>query len=63
MTTALCGFDNNKFGIDYYKALAWGGLEGTNYYQNKLTSIQRLDINDKTIQVLANRSKEACYDR
>jgi len=37
MANAIKEYDKSKFGIEYYKAIAWNGLKGTNYYETSLT--------------------------
>lgn len=41
MSSAMKQYDNNKFDADYYNALAWLGLEGTDYYQNNITPTKK----------------------
>ena len=66
MASALKKYDNNKFDIDTYKAYAWEGLEGTDFYQkyyNSLTLSQKTEMENKKKQLLANRSKLDCNDK
>jgi hypothetical protein len=62
MGAALKKYDSSQFTLDYYKALAWEGLEGTDVYIN-LNAATKADIQAKTAAVLANRSKTNCNDR
>ncbi|MCZ4245076.1 hypothetical protein [Pedobacter punctiformis] len=62
IASALKEYDNNKFGIDYYQALAWHGLKGTDAYQ-ALTDIQKSEIETKKATLLSNRSKTNCNDQ
>jgi sulfur relay (sulfurtransferase) DsrF/TusC family protein len=61
MASALGKFDNNKFTIDYYKAIAWFGLKGTAAYDN-LSATIKSEITAKGAALLLNRSKTDCDD-
>jgi hypothetical protein len=61
IASTLKQYDNNKFGDDYYKALSWTGLKGTDAYNN-LTDAEKYDIQTKTAAILANRNKSNCDD-
>ncbi|MGB4776450.1 MAG: hypothetical protein WBP45_14835 [Daejeonella sp.] len=61
MGNALKQYDNNKFDMDYYKALAWRGLEGTDVYIN-LNAATKAGIQSKMSTVLSNRSNTNCND-
>ncbi len=62
MSAALRQYDNNHFGLDYYKALAWEGLDKTSVYI-ALDAATKNEIKAKTATVLANRSKNNCNDQ
>ncbi len=61
MGNALKQYDNNKFDIDYYKALAWRGLEGTDVYIG-FDANKKADIQSKMGIILSNRSNSNCND-
>jgi hypothetical protein len=61
MSTALKQYDGNRFSLDYYQALAWEGLHGTDIWKNKLPS-DTVAINNKATQLLIGRSKTNCND-
>jgi len=61
ITYTLKQYDNNKFGDDYYRALSWNGLKGTDVYNN-LTDAEKNDIETKKAALLANRNKNNCDD-
>jgi len=61
ITYTLKQYDNNKFGDDYYRALSWTGLKGTDVYNN-LTDAEKNDIETKKAAILANRNKNNCDD-
>lgn len=59
LSTALRTFDNNKFELKYYEALAWNGLEGTESFKAlKQSDKDNIDNNRKLL--VANRSKVDC---
>jgi hypothetical protein len=62
MANAIKEYDKSKFGIEYYKAIAWNGLKGTNYYETSLTQADKTEIESKKNSLLANRSKQGCND-
>ncbi len=62
MSAALKQYDSSQFSLDYYKALAWEGLEGTSVYMG-LDVATKSGIQAKTAAVLANRSKINCNDQ
>ncbi|KLT64713.1 hypothetical protein [Pedobacter sp. BMA] len=62
MANAIKEYDKSRFDIDYYKAIAWNGLKGTNYYETSLTTQQKNEIETKKNSLLANRNKQACND-
>ncbi len=62
MSRALQQFDNYKFSMEYYQALAWRGLEGTEVY-NGLNAAKKEDIRLKRITLLANRNNSNCNDQ
>lgn len=61
MSNALKQYDNNKFNIEYYEALAWSGLKGTTAYAN-LSSTKKAEMISKEASLLLNRSKTNCND-
>jgi len=62
MANALNNMTGTNFPLAYYKALAWGGLEGTRYYNNTISPTQKQEPDSKTNILLLNRSKNACDD-
>ncbi len=62
IASALKAYDNSKFDVSYYKALAWDGLEKTDSYKIDLTSTEKTDITTKRNALLLNRSKINCDD-
>ena len=64
MANAIKEYDNNKFGQDHYKALAWSGLKGTEYYNDstKVSAVKKKEIDSLTKIVLNGRSKQNCND-
>src|SRR5690606_29928932 len=51
MGSALETFDEGKFSLEHYKALAWDGLKETDAYSS-LSSSEKQDIDSKTNDVL-----------
>ena len=62
MSNAIKQYDNSKFDTSYYEALAWLGLDETNYYKNNLSSTRKTEINNLIEILLKNRSKVNCDD-
>jgi hypothetical protein len=61
MANALKQYDNNKFDLEYYKAYAWQGLDGTNDYDSK-SSGEKAAIQVQISSLLSNRSTIGCND-
>lgn len=61
MSKALEKYDNGKFSIDYYQALAWEGLHGTDVWESKLPA-DTIAINNKVEQLISGRNKANCND-
>jgi hypothetical protein len=62
MSAALKQYDSSQYSLDYYQALAWEGLHGTDVWKNK-SAADTVAINNKVIQLLSGRSKTNCNDR
>ncbi|MFM6954436.1 MAG: hypothetical protein ACKOWL_05570 [Sphingobacteriaceae bacterium] len=55
-------YDGNRFSLDYYQALAWEGLHGTDVWKNK-SAADTIAINSKVAQLLSGRSKTNCNNQ
>jgi hypothetical protein len=64
MANAIKEYDNSKFGVEYYQALAWTGLKGTEYYNDvtKVSAVKKNEIDSLSKIVLKGRSKQNCND-
>jgi hypothetical protein len=62
MSAALKQYDSSQYSLDYYQALAWEGLHGTDVWKNK-SAADTIAINNKVVQLLSGRSKTNCNDR
>lgn len=61
MCKVLRKYDDDKFSVEYYQALAWEGLHGTDVWESKPPT-DKISINNKVAQLLNGRSKTNCND-